>query len=56
MIKKAVLDANIPLVKSLEEAQQKASLSDIIGGIGFIFGILGVVLYFQTRKQSKKHS
>lgn len=51
MIKKAVHDANTPLIRSLEEAQQKASLSDIIGGIGFIFGIFGVVLYFKARKQ-----
>ncbi len=56
MIKKAVHDANMPLIRSLEEAQQKASLSDIIGGVGFIFGILGVLLYFQARKQSKSAS
>ena len=53
MIKKAVHDANTPLIRSLEEAQQKASLSDIIGGVGFIFGIFGVLLYFKARKQLK---
>ncbi len=53
MIKKAVHDANTPLIRSLEEAQHKASLSDIIGGVGFIFGIFGVLLYFKARKQSK---
>ncbi|MCF6235594.1 MAG: hypothetical protein L3J70_04355 [Gammaproteobacteria bacterium] len=51
MINKAVHEANTPLIRSLEDAQKKASMSDIIGGIGFIFGILGVILYFQARKQ-----
>ncbi len=54
MIKKAVREANKPLIKSIEDAQQKATLGDIIGGIGFIFGILGIALYFQARKKFKE--
>ena len=40
-----------PLVKMMADAQQKGpTLSEIFGGIGYIFGLMGVALYFKSRK------
>ena len=38
-----------PLRRELQASQQRARLSDIIGGIGLIFGIAGVVLWWRSR-------
>jgi nickel transport protein len=42
-----------PIYRSLADAQREEnpSLSDIIGGIGYIIGIMGLVLYFRSRKK-----
>ncbi|NOY62936.1 MAG: hypothetical protein GXP10_07285 [Gammaproteobacteria bacterium] len=50
MITKAVKEANKPLVRSLTDMQEHASFSQIVGGIGFIFGILGAAFYFKEKK------
>jgi len=34
--------------------QEKPSFSEIIGGIGYIFGIFGIILYFKSRKNDSK--
>ena len=40
-----------PLIHSMARAQDRGvSLNDIIGGIGYIFGLMGVILYFKKRK------
>ncbi len=49
-IRKAVADANIPLMRSIEELKEDANFSNIIGGIGFIFGIVGLLFYIKARK------
>lgn len=51
IVKNAVTAANKPLVRSLKEMQGQQSLTDVISGIGYICGILGLVLYMQTRKK-----
>jgi nickel transport protein len=39
-----------PIMKMMAEAQSKgSSVTEIVGGIGYIFGILGVALYFRNR-------
>ncbi|MBW2623162.1 MAG: hypothetical protein JRD68_09675 [Deltaproteobacteria bacterium] len=42
-----------PIYRSLADAKRKesVSLTDIIGGIGYIIGIMGLVLYFRSRKK-----
>ena len=50
MIEKAVAKANRPLRRSLDEMKKGASLSDIIGGLGLIFGALGLWFFLQARK------
>lgn len=52
-VQSAVSKAIRPLARSLHEAQEKASFSDLIGGIGFIVGLFGVYMYFQSRKTVK---
>lgn len=39
-----------PIVRMLTESKStKPSLTEIIGGIGYIFGLMGVALYFKNR-------
>ncbi len=51
-VEKSVGEAIKPLVRSFTEMQQKNSLTTIIGGIGYILGLMGIVLYFKSRKSS----
>jgi len=39
-----------PIVKMIIESQDKGpSVNEIVGGIGYIFGLMGVALYFKNR-------
>lgn len=54
-IKQAVQQAVAPLRAQLAEMALKAeevSLKDIIGGIGWIVGLMGLVAYFRARKMA----
>ncbi|RZB29591.1 MAG: nickel transport protein [Desulfobacteraceae bacterium Eth-SRB1] len=44
-----------PLAKLVAESQRKTGFSptEIFGGIGYIFGLMGVAMYFRYRKGSK---
>ncbi len=43
-----------PIVRMMTEAKNnKPSLSEIIGGIGYIFGLMGVALYFSNRGKKR---
>jgi len=49
-----ILDSRLkPIARDLAMLQQKRGpgLTEIIGGIGYIFGIMGIVLYFKARKK-----
>jgi len=50
-VEKSVGEAIKPLVRSFTEMQQKNSLTTIIGGIGYIMGLMGIVLYFKSRRR-----
>ena len=42
--------------KGLAKAQQKEiSFTEVIGGIGYIFGIVGIILYFAGKKKEGKN-
>ena len=55
----ALLEASLdkrlrPLNRSLAKIEQdlnNPSLTEVIGGIGYIFGIVGIILYFKNRKK-----
>ena len=41
-----------PIVRMMTESKNtKPSLTEIIGGIGYIFGLMGVALYFKNRRK-----
>ena len=43
-----------PIMKMLAESNEKEpEISDILGGIGYIFGLMGVASYFHFRKKNK---
>ena len=51
----SVLDRKLkPITRMLADLQQKGpSIKDIFAGIGYIFGLVGVAAYFQSRKRSR---
>ncbi len=50
VVSKAVNEAIKPLVRELSASQEKASLSGIVGGVGYILGILGLFAFFKARQ------
>jgi nickel transport protein len=41
-----------PIIKIMTESQSKGpSVTEIIGGIGYIFGLMGLVIYFRNRRK-----
>ena len=41
-----------PIMRELKKIQQKkVSFTEVIGGIGYIFGIMGIILYFSNKKK-----
>jgi len=47
-----VLDQRLtPIRRALIEEQNRISFTEVIGGIGYIFGIMGIILYFRSRKK-----
>ena len=50
-VERAVGKAIKPLMRELSAMRAEKSLADIIGGIGFIFGLFGIAMYFKARKQ-----
>src|SRR3569623_1493681 len=50
-VKRAVAEAVMPLARELAELKERRSLSDIVGGIGFIVGILGGFAYYKARER-----
>jgi len=46
--------AIMPLMRSISELKERSSFSDLIGGIGFIVGILGVFFYIKAKKLMAK--
>jgi len=50
-VERAVGKAIKPLMRELSTMRAEKSLADIIGGIGFIFGLFGTAMYFKSRQQ-----
>jgi nickel transport protein len=49
VIRQVVTEAQLPLVRNVAELRERRTISDIIGGIGFIVGIVGVFFYLKAR-------
>jgi len=54
IITRAVSQAVKPLQREISELKNKTSVSDLIGGVGYIFGLLGLFAYMDARKKSNK--
>ncbi|HHH36920.1 MAG TPA: hypothetical protein ENK48_08875 [Gammaproteobacteria bacterium] len=52
-IRHAVGQAILPLMRRMSSLEERASFSDIIGGIGFILGVAGVFFYFKARSMMR---
>lgn len=54
MIEQAVARQVKPLRQELAAYKEKAGFQDILGGIGYIFGLCGLGIWWQQRKQKKQ--
>jgi nickel transport protein len=51
VIEKALDKKLAPIMRTLAEMQeQKIRLTDVLGGLGYIFGLVGVAAYFKSKK------
>lgn len=53
-VHRAVNEAIKPLVRELAESRQQASISEIVGAVGYIFGLLGLFAFYKARQASGK--
>jgi len=54
MLEKAIAKQVKPLRKEIQSLKEKSGLRDILGGIGYIFGLLGLVAFLRERKLKAK--
>ena len=54
MVRKAVAQGVLPLALEISELKERRGFSDIVGGIGFIVGLLGIFAYFKARQEVRK--
>ena len=52
LVRHAVSEAIKPLVRELAESREHASLSSLVGGVGYIVGFLGLFAFFKARQMS----
>jgi nickel transport protein len=51
MVEKAVARQLEPVRRAMEESGRRRRISDVIGGIGYIVGLMGIILYFRSKRQ-----
>lgn len=54
MIERSVSKQIKPLRKELQAYKEKASLQDVLGGIGYIFGLCGIGIWLRQRKSERQ--
>ena len=54
MLEKAIAKQIKPLRQEIQSLKEKSGLRDILGGIGYIFGLLGLVAFLRERKLKAK--
>lgn len=54
MVRKAVAQGVLPLAREISELKERRGFSDIVGGIGFIVGLLGIFAYVKARQLTSK--
>ena len=54
MIDKALDRKLAPVIKLIRDTREEGpTIAEIVGGIGYIFGLFGVFMYFKSRNRSK---
>ena len=53
-VRKAVAEGVLPLAREISQLKERRGFSDIVGGIGFIVGILGVYAYIRARQETRR--
>ncbi len=43
-----------PIRRAIEESKDRERFSDIVGGIGYIIGLMGLALYFRSRRLQRR--
>ena len=54
MVVEKALDSRLkPIIKTLAKIQEERGpgFTEIIGGVGYIFGLMGLILYFKSRRK-----
>ena len=51
VVEKVVARQLAPIRRALEESQRRRRFSDVVGGIGYIVGLLGLILYFRSKQR-----
>jgi nickel transport protein len=51
IVEKALDKKLVPVLKMLSESRDRASMGDILGGIGYIIGLVGLAAYVGSRKK-----
>ena len=51
VIEEVVARQLAPIRRELEESRRRRRLSDIIGGLGYIAGLMGLILYFRGKQR-----
>lgn len=54
MVRKAVAQGVLPLARQISELKERRGLSDIVGGIGLIVGLLGMFAYYKGRQELQR--
>ncbi len=52
IVEKVVARHIRPLQEQIDSYESKVRLHDILGGIGYLFGLMGIVMYIRNRKKS----
>jgi nickel transport protein len=51
MVEGAVARQLEPIRRTMAESQRRRRISDVIGGIGYIVGLMGLILYFRSKRK-----
>ena len=55
-IEHSVRSAIIPLERRILEYERSTGIREIIGGLGYILGLFGIVMFFQARRQGSSRN
>jgi nickel transport protein len=54
IVDEAVARRLAPIHRALEESRRQRKIVDIIGGIGYIVGLMGLIMYFKSRQKREQ--